>query len=260
MKLNLKWGLGFLALSLIVVMTIIYKDSKSGSGEGAMPTVKQPIISQSSESLALKDSSRHDSKGGLSDVSESHENSVGIQGAAIVGHDQAEFAQDLLPPVPPQFPVDAFELFAKSDAVVTQENIHIDPPMSEIGRTWTEDDGQRNNFSMPVTGGRNLEIEVARFVAIGQDGGEFFGHVKGAPRSSVELFYRGGSEAGTIRLPSENRIYRILPSEGNGIIIQERNLSMDESSNAGPPLGAEIPSMPNFTPPPPPDWIVESVN
>lgn len=150
--------------------------------------------------------------------------------------------------------------FAQSEAVLAQEAIKIDPPMSEIGRSWTEEGGQRYNFSMPVTGGRDLEVEVDRFIAIGQDGGEFIGRVKGKPESSVRLSYRGGAEAGTIQLPSENKSYRVLPNQGKEVVVQERDLRMDESAASMPPGDVAIPPVPEFTPPPPPGEMMDSLD
>lgn len=146
--------------------------------------------------------------------------------------------------------------FADSPAVRVQETLKIDPPMREIGRAWLSDSAQRTNFSMPVSGGRDLEIEVDRFEAIGEEGGEFIGKVKGVPGSTVRLSYRGSAEAGTIRLPSENRVYRILPGEGGEVVVQERNLAMDEPPVPLPPDIRNLPPVPNFTPPPPPEGLI----
>lgn len=142
--------------------------------------------------------------------------------------------------------------FEESEAMRSQETITIDPPMREIGRAWMEDSEQRNDFTMPVSGGRDLAIEVERFEAVGDDGGEFIGKVKGFPDSSVRLSYRGRDEAGTIRLPSENRTYRILPGENGQIIVQDRDLAKDESPPPESTDETQLPPQPDFTPPSPP--------
>jgi hypothetical protein len=148
--------------------------------------------------------------------------------------------------------------FAESPAMRAEQTFKMDLPMREIGRAWLDDQG-RDNFSMPVTGERDLAIEVEQFEALGRDGGQFVGSVKGAPGSSVELSYRGQAEAGTIRLPSENRIYRIYPGQDGAVVVQEFDLAMDERSTAVEPLfNAELPPVPNFTPPPPPNNLLES--
>lgn len=187
----------------------------------------------------------------------SSEAQVSTELPAVEASELVEQAQAPAPFVPeapresaPQGP------FADSPAVRAQETLKIDPPMREIGRAWLSDRAQRSNFSMPVSGGRDLEIEVDRFEAIGEEGGEFIGTVKGVPGSTVRLSYRGSAEAGTIRLPSENRVYRILPGEGGQVVVQERNLAMDEPPVPLPPDIRNLPPVPNFTPPPPPEGLI----
>ena len=148
--------------------------------------------------------------------------------------------------------------FADAASVQAQETFQIDPPTREIGRAWLEDEEKRTDFSMPVTGGRDLTIEVERFEAIGRDGGEFIGKVKGHPDSSVNLSYRGSGEAGTIRLPSENKVFRFFPGGDGSVVVQERNLAMDEPPVPLPPEDSEIPPVPDFTPPPPPQDLTEN--
>jgi len=147
--------------------------------------------------------------------------------------------------------------FEESVALRQQERIKIDPPMMEIGRAWLDGE-ERSNFTMPVTGGVDLEIEVERFEPIGEGAGVFIGSVKGRPGSQVNLSYRGGAEAGTIRIPTEDRLYRILPSESGAVVVQERDLAAEETNRGQPPLDAKIPPAPNFTPPPPPNELLES--
>lgn len=150
-------------------------------------------------------------------------------------------------PIPPDGP------FEKTPDLLGQESFRIDPPMQEIGKAWLDATG-RSDFSMPVTGGKELEIEVDRFEMIGENGGEFTGSVKGRPGSSVNLSYRGSSEAGVIRLPSENRLILIMPGQDGGVVVQERDLAMAEQANAKMPLNMDIPPVPDFTPPPPPEF------
>ena len=140
---------------------------------------------------------------------------------------------------------------APSPDVLDQVVVQMDPPLRELGRAWQTEDG-RNDFSMPLPNGDELEIEVERFVAIGATGGEFTGNVKGYPDSSVTLSYRGGGEAGVIRLPSENRMYVMLPGEDGSVVFQERE-NQDGSFAGSPPVSlSAIPPAPNFIPPPPP--------
>ena len=131
------------------------------------------------------------------------------------------------------------------------ETMHLDPPLRDIGAAWLNDTG-RNDFSMPIPGGRELPIRVERFVAIGEDGGEFIGVVEGYPGSRVELSYRGDGEAGTIRLPTENRMYVMLPGSDGSVVFQERTNTDSRSFSAPTALPSSIPSPPNFIPPPPP--------
>jgi len=143
-------------------------------------------------------------------------------------------------------PVDA-PLAPPSD-VLSQVALKMEPPLREIGQAWLSEAGG-GDFTMPLPNGDVLEIVVERFVAIGEDGGEFIGSVKGFPDSRVELSYRGGGEAGTIRLPSANRMYTMLPGSNGSVVFQERENS-DEAIDMAPPIS--IPAAPNFIPPPPP--------
>lgn len=128
--------------------------------------------------------------------------------------------------------------------------MQMEPPLQAIGAAWLNDQG--GNFTMPLPNGDELEIQVERFVAIGETGGEFVGTVKGYPESSVKLSYRGNGEAGTIRLPSENRMYVMLPGEDGSVIFQERE-NADRASFATPPIPLDAISVaPSFIPPPPP--------
>lgn len=148
--------------------------------------------------------------------------------------------------------------FAESPALRTQETFNVDPTLREIGRTWLDDKG-RDDFAMPVTGQRDLLIEVDQFEALGREGGKFVGSVKGYPDSSVQLSYRGKAEAGIIRLPSESRIYRIYPGQNGAIVVQDRDLALDEQLTATePPFDAVLPPVPDFIPPPPPRDLFES--
>ena len=149
--------------------------------------------------------------------------------------------------------------FADSPALKVQESFKVEPPMKAIGKDWLAGKTS-NNFTMPVSEGRNLEIKVERFEAIGQEGGEFIGNVVGAPGSKVRLSYRGSAEAGFIDIPSEGRSYRILPGKDGEIIVQDRNPYMEPKSNSGfPPSDAVLPPIPDFIPPPPPDEILELI-
>lgn len=153
---------------------------------------------------------------------------------------------------------DAATPFADSPEVRKQERIKIDPPIREIGQAWLDDEG-RNDFSMPVTDGRDLQIQVERFESIGSQAGEFIGSVKGLPGSSVRLSYRGTAEAGTIRIPTENRTYRIFPGKDGAVIVQERDLNNEAAAKAMPPLNVELPQVPDFIPPPPPQEMIEKI-
>ena len=164
------------------------------------------------------------------------------------------------PPPPVQMPEEEDTPkgpFAESADLRQQERIKIDPPMIEIGQAWINGE-ERSNFTMPVAGGVDLEIEVERFESIGEDAGMFIGSVRGRPGSQVNLSYRGSAEAGTIRIPTEDRLYQILPSESGSVVVQERELAAEETNSGQPPLDAKIPPAPNFTPPPPPSELLES--
>lgn len=174
------------------------------------------------------------------------------------GESLAEAATKLQEPDGSAEKEDAATPFSNNPAVRGQETIKIDPPMREIGQAWLNDE-ERSNFSMPVTGGRDLQIEVERFESIGGQAGEFIGSVKGLPGSSVRLSYRGTAEAGTIRIPSENRSYHILPGKDGAVIVQERDLNQEESAKGTPPFNAEIPPAPDFIPPPPTQEMIEKI-
>ena len=139
-------------------------------------------------------------------------------------------------------------VFTPPSDVLSQVALKMEPPLREIGQAWLSEAGG-GDFTMPLPNGDELEIVVERFVAIGEDGGEFIGSVKGFPDSRVELSYRGGGEAGTIRLPSANRMYTMLPGSNGSVVFQERENS-DEAIDMAPPIS--IPAAPNFIPPPPP--------
>ena len=161
-------------------------------------------------------------------------------------------------PVPPKMPpfLPGSGPFPKSPDVLSQTTMSMDLPLREIGKSWLEEGGQ-DNFSMPLPDGRDLSIEVERFVAIGQGGGEFIGKVAGYPNSTVKLSYRGLGEAGRISIPSENRVYTYLPGGQGAVIVQERE--MGEEGALVPPMlpPGSIPPMPNFIPESPPPNIEE---
>ena len=149
--------------------------------------------------------------------------------------------------------------FAPTEALKVQESFKVDPPMRSIGQDWKSGQGTPT-FIMPVSEGRDLEIQVERFESIGEEGGEFIGMVKGAPGSTVHLSYRGSAEAGRIDIPSEGRSYQILPGKDGAIIVQDRNPSLEAQAGATfPPAGIELPPVPNFIPPPPPSGIFEAI-
>ena len=149
--------------------------------------------------------------------------------------------------------------FAPSEALKVQESFKVDPPMRSIGQDWKSGQGT-STFIMPVSEGRDLEIQVERFESIGEEGGEFTGTVIGAPGSTVRLSYRGSAEAGRIDIPSEGRSYRILPGKDGAIIVQDRNPSLEAQAGATfPPAGIELPPVPDFIPPPPPSGIFEGI-
>ena len=149
--------------------------------------------------------------------------------------------------------------FAPSEALKVQESFKVDPPMRSIGQDWKSGQGTPT-FIMPVSEGRDLEIQVERFESIGEEGGEFIGMVKGAPGSTVHLSYRGSAEAGRIDIPSEGRSYQILPGKDGAIIVQDRNPSLEAQAGATfPPAGIELPPVPDFIPPPPPSGIFDAM-
>ena len=149
--------------------------------------------------------------------------------------------------------------FAPSEALKVQESFKVDPPMRSIGQDWKSGQGTPT-FIMPVSEGRDLEIQVERFESIGEEGGEFTGTVIGAPGSTVRLSYRGSAEAGRIDIPSEGRSYRILPGKDGAIIVQDRNPSLEAQAGATfPPAGIELPPVPDFIPPPPPSGIFDAM-
>ncbi len=149
--------------------------------------------------------------------------------------------------------------FAKSKALKVQETFKVDPSLRSIGQDWKAGRAT-SNFTMPVSEGRNLEIQVEHFESIGKEGGEFIGTVVGAPRSTVNLSYRGSAEAGRIDIPSEGRSYQILPGKDGAIIVQDRNPSLEAQAGAVfPPVGVELPPVPDFIPPPPPSGIFDAM-
>ena len=149
--------------------------------------------------------------------------------------------------------------FAPSEALKVQESFKVDPPMRLIGQDW-KNGRKTSNFTMPVSEGRDLEIQVERFESIGEEGGKFTGTVVGAPGSKVNLSYRGSAEAGRIDIPSEGRSYQILPGKDGAIIVQDRNPSLEPQAGAlFPPGGVELPPVPNFIPPPPPSGIFKAI-
>lgn len=150
------------------------------------------------------------------------------------------------PPLPPTGPPGDLP-FGDHPAQVSRTIVKMDPPLMSIGQDWLEESG-RKNFSMPLPGGREVTVDVDRFVSIGEDGGEFTGTVEGFPDSEVRLSYRGTGEAGSIRLPSENRLFLLMPSGDGSVVFQE--MEMDEfDSSTGP--GLPPPSQP------PPDFVPE---
>tara|TARA_B100001093_G_C26729209_1_gene971415 strand:+ start:318 stop:1097 length:780 start_codon:yes stop_codon:yes gene_type:complete len=167
-----------------------------------------------------------------------------------------------LPPVAPSIEENSgvgLGPFAPSEALKVQESFKVDPPMRLIGQDW-KNGRKTSNFTMPVSEGRDLEIQVERFESTGEDGGEFTGTVVGAPGSTVNLSYRGTAEAGRIDIPSEGRSYRILPGKDGAIIVQDRNPSLEAQAGAVfPPVGVELPPVPDFIPPPPPSGIFEGI-
>jgi len=254
MNKNLKIGLVFFVLSLGLVAIIVYT-GQEGSGKSA-PAKQAPLITEQAAPDPAVDSTFEIAREPAGEPSTSQSPPVETM-AEPDERVEREAAEQTVQTATPAEPSSVPEgPFADSESVRAQETMKIDPPMREIGSAWMEDSAQRNNFSMPVPGGRDLEIEVERFEAIGDEGGEFIGKVKGSPDSSVRLSYRGRAEAGTIRLPSENRVYRILPGKSGEIVVQDRDLAMDEPSATMPPSGVDIPPMPNFTPPPPPEGLV----
>jgi hypothetical protein len=97
----------------------------------------------------------------------------------------------------------------------------IAPSLRNLGEDWQNEPNARTNFTMPLPDGKEIEIEVERFTAIGVSGGEFLGSVKGRPGSRVKLTYQGDSEAGWIHFPMENRLIRILPSKDGAFYFHE---------------------------------------
>ena len=149
--------------------------------------------------------------------------------------------------------------FAPTEALKVQESFKVEPPMQSIGQNW-KTGRKTSNFTMPVSEGRDLEIQVERFESIGEEGGEFTGTVVGAPGSKVNLSYRGSAEAGRIDIPSEGRSYQILPAQDGAIIVQDRNPSLEPQAGAlFQPEGIELPPVPNFIPPPPPSGIFKAI-
>lgn len=174
--------------------------------------------------------------------------------------DVAEPLPELEPePEPSKSKPESSGPFAPTEALKVQESFKVEPPMQSIGQNW-KTGGKTSNFTMPVSEGRDLEIQVERFESIGEEGGEFTGTVVGAPGSTVNLSYRGSAEAGRIDIPSEGRSYQILPGQDGAIIVQDRNPSLEPQAGAiFPPKGIELPPVPNFIPPPPPSGIFKAI-
>jgi hypothetical protein len=128
----------------------------------------------------------------------------------------------------------------------------MDPPLKQLGREWLSEEGRRD-FTMPLPDGEEAVVRVERFVSIGDDGGEFRGTLEGYPDSSVNLSYRGSGEAGSIRIPSENRLIRVFPGPEGEVVLSE--VELDEAGPPGLPEGLSIPEEPppNFIPEPPPE-------
>jgi hypothetical protein len=131
----------------------------------------------------------------------------------------------------------------------------MSPSLRELGDEWVRNPNARTNFTMPIANGQEVEIEVKEFAAIGDDGGEFIGTIKGYPDSKVSLSYRGSAEAGLINLPSQGRSIHMLPGANGQFFFHESAYSPQE--NQQPPIFDQpLPPPPNFIPPPPPEDFV----
>ena len=163
-------------------------------------------------------------------------------------------------PIPmPELKNEGREPFVDNKGLKVQEIFKVDPPIRSIGHEWKTKQS-KSNFTMPVSEGRDLEIKVEHFESVGEDGGKFIGTVVGAPGSKVNLSYRGSAEAGRIDLPSEGRSYQILPGKDGVIIVQDLNPSLEAQAGlVFPPVGIELPPVPNFIPPPPPSGVFEKI-
>ena len=172
---------------------------------------------------------------------------------------EPDVAEPLPEPEPSKSKSESSGPFAPTEALKVQESFKVEPPLQSIGQNWKA--GRKtSNFTMPVSEGRELEIQVERFESIGEEGGEFTGTVVGAPGSTVNLSYLGSAEAGRIDIPSEGRSYQILPAQDGAIIVQDRNPSLEPQAGAlFPPGGVELPPVPNFIPPPPPSGIFKAI-
>ena len=172
---------------------------------------------------------------------------------------KTDVAEPLPEPEPSKSKSESSGPFAPTEALKVQESFKVEPPLQSIGQNWKA--GRKtSNFTMPVSEGRELEIQVERFESIGEEGGEFTGTVVGAPGSTVNLSYLGSAEAGRIDIPSEGRSYQILPAQDGAIIVQDRNPSLEPQAGAlFPPGGVELPPVPNFIPPPPPSGIFKAI-
>ncbi|MFP4351626.1 MAG: hypothetical protein ACLFRP_00460 [Puniceicoccaceae bacterium] len=142
--------------------------------------------------------------------------------------------------------------FADDQPGTTTVRVRMDPPLSELGEEWLAGEEGKRDFSMPLPDGSEAVVRVDRFVAIGDNGGEFQGSLDGYPDSRVSLSYRGGAEVGAIRIPSENRLIRIMPGTDGEVVMTESEIPEDDPPL--PPPGLTVPDEPppDFVPEPPP--------
>ncbi len=142
--------------------------------------------------------------------------------------------------------------FAGNQPGTTTVRVRMDPPLRELGAEWLAGEEGQRDFSMPLPDGSEAVVRVERFVAIGDDGGEFQGTLQDYPDSRVNLSYRGGAEVGTIRIPSENRLIRLMPGSDGEVVMAESEIPTNDPPM--PPPGLTIPDAPppDFIPEPPP--------
>ena len=128
-----------------------------------------------------------------------------------------------------------------------QATIQMDPPLQAIGAAWLNDQGE--DFSMPLPNGRELEIQVERFVAIGEAGGEFIGTVRATQAVVWNFPIAAVERRGRFATIGKSNVYYAATAGRCGCFSRAKK----QSRWPLPPMPlSEIPPPPSFIPSPPP--------